>query len=159
MSRRLSLSSQVLIGSIDPIGARRIENVEIHGVFERLGLVRHIRGNAENFSGVDHNLLAVNPKLQRPVENVCKLFVVVAVLGNNAPFLKKHSREHNFLTDYKLPLQQRVQIFERNRVPGNELQLRLSGSMLGNGAMSPGMGFHVLGFSTGRNFGLHFSCH
>src|ERR1019366_4382058 len=79
-NRRLFLASQVLVGFVDPIGAGRIENVEVHRVFERLGLVRHVGGDAEHFAGVDDNFLAVDPELQRSVEDVSELFVVVAVL-------------------------------------------------------------------------------
>src|SRR5215813_10623177 len=41
----LALSPQILIGLINPVLARRSEYVEIDGVFQCLGLVRHVRRN------------------------------------------------------------------------------------------------------------------
>ncbi len=63
MSSRLFLAAQILVGFVDPVGARRIENVEVHRIFERFGLVRHVRRDAENFSGMHDNLLAIDPEL------------------------------------------------------------------------------------------------
>jgi len=48
---------------------------------------------------------------------------VVAVLGDDTALFQEHARQHNFLADDELALQQRVQIFQRNGVPGNILQL------------------------------------
>ena len=56
---------------------------------------------------------AVDPEFQRPVQDVSELFVVVAVLGDDAAFFQQHSRHHNLLTNDELPLQERIQFFER----------------------------------------------
>jgi len=78
-NERLFLASQILVGLVDPISAGRIENIKVHRVFERLGFVRHVRWDAEHFTGMDDDFPAVDPELQRPVQNVSELFVVVAV--------------------------------------------------------------------------------
>ncbi len=56
---------------------------------------------------------------------------MVAVLGDDAAFLQQHARQHNFLADDELALQQRIEIFERDRVPGDVLQLVLAGRVFG----------------------------
>jgi hypothetical protein len=105
---RLFVAAQVLVGLIDPVGAWRIENIQVNRILKRFSLVRHVGRDAKNFSRVDNNFLAVDPELQGAVEDVSQLLVVVAMLGNNAPFLEQHSSHHYFLADYELPLQQRV---------------------------------------------------
>jgi hypothetical protein len=104
MGEKLFLASQVLISFVDPIGARGIEDIKIDRVFESFSLVRHVRRNAEHLTRVDNDLLAVNPELQRSIQNVGELFVMVAVLGNNAALFQQHTREHNFLANHELPL-------------------------------------------------------
>jgi hypothetical protein len=153
MDERLFLATQVLVSLVDPIGARRIENIQVYRVFERLSFVRHVSGDAENFAGVNHNLSPVDPELQRTVQDVRELLVVVAVLGDHAAFFQQHPRHHNLLTDDELPLQERVQIFERNRVPGNVLKLGLAGRMFRNGALSASV-ICVLCLSAGGSFGF-----
>ncbi len=132
---KLFLASQILVGLVDPIGAGRIEDVEVDGIFERLGFVRHVRGDAQNLAGVDHDFVAVDRKLQGALKDISKLFVVVAVLGDDAAFFQQHTRQHNFLTNDELSLQKRVQIFERDRVPGDVLEFDLAGRMFGDGTL------------------------
>ncbi len=86
------------------------------------GLVRHVRRDAEHFARVNDDFFTVDPELQRAVENVRELLVVVAVLGDNASLLQQHAGRHDFLPDHELPLQQRVEVFERDSVPGDVLQ-------------------------------------
>src|SRR5260370_21743231 len=97
-------SPQVLVRLVDPVGARGIEDVEIASVFQRLSFVRHVRRDAENFAGIDNDLPAVNPELQRTFEDVSQLLVVMTVLGNDAAFLQQHARQHDLLANYKLTL-------------------------------------------------------
>jgi hypothetical protein len=148
-----------LVSLIDPIGARRIENVEIDRVFERLSFVRHVGGDAENFAGVDNDFLTVDPELQRSVENVSELFVMVAVLGNDATFFKEHARQHNFLADDELPSQQWIQIFERNGVPGNVLVLGFAGRVFGDGALRARVGLGLCCLSASNRLGFQFFRH
>jgi len=143
MNGRLFLASKVLVGLIDPISAGRVEDVEIHRVFESLGHVRHVGRDAEHFARVDDNFAAIDAELQCPVKDVSKLLVVMAVLGYDAAFFQQHPRQHNFLTYDELPLQERVQLFERDRVPGDVLELGRARRVLGNGTLSAGVGFRV----------------
>jgi hypothetical protein len=100
-----------------------------------------VRWNAQDLAGVDYDFLPVNPELESAIEDVCQLLVVVAVLGNDAAFFQQHPRHHDFLSDYELTLQERVEFFERNGVPGDVLQGRRAGRMLGNGPLGAGMRF------------------
>lgn len=134
---------QVFVGLPDPVGARGRENVEIHGVLHRLGLVRHIGRDAENLARMDYDFLAIDPELERTLNDVRELFVVMRMLGDDASLFQKHARQHNLLPDNELSLQQRVQIFERDGVPGNILQLRRRGGVLSERAFATRVGLTV----------------
>jgi len=82
----LFLSPEILVGLINPVGAGWTEYVEVDGVDDGLGFVRHVGRDAEYFAGVDHDLFAVDPELERAVEDVGELLVVVAVFGDDAAF-------------------------------------------------------------------------
>ena len=84
----------------------------------------------KHFAGVHHDLLAVDPELQRAIEDVGELLVVMAVHRDDAAFLQQHPRHHDLLADHKLALQQRVQFFERDRMPRNVLQCGRSAACL-----------------------------
>ena len=60
--------------------------------------------------------------LSAPSTNVGQLLVVMAVLRDDASLLQQHARQHDFLSDHELPLQKRIQVFQRNRMPRNVLQ-------------------------------------
>ena len=100
----LFLSSQILVGSVDPVGARWRKDVEVDSVFEGFGFVRHVGGNAESFAGVYDDLFAVDPELESAFEDVGELLVVMAVLGDDASFFQKDAGEHDFLADDELAL-------------------------------------------------------
>ena len=70
--------SRVGIVAVDPILARRIEDVEVHGVFESEGFVRNVGRDAEDLAGVDGDFVAFESKLQCAFEDVGDLFVVRA---------------------------------------------------------------------------------
>src|SRR5271165_5729846 len=72
----------------------------------------------------------------------------MTVHGNNAALAQEDTRHHNAVTHHKLALQQRIQILQLDRAPGNVLQLDLAGSALrhstttrptGFGALTPGL--------------------
>ena len=54
------------------------------------------------------DLFAIDPELQRPIEDVSQLLVVMAVFGNDASLFQEHAGQHDFLADNELTLQQRV---------------------------------------------------
>ena len=59
----LTAVAQIGVGLVEPVFPRRIENIEVDGIFEGPGFVRNVRGNAEDLTGVHHDLLAVDRKL------------------------------------------------------------------------------------------------
>src|SRR5215469_13516410 len=92
--------------------------------------MRHVGRDRQDLSGVHHDLAAVDPELQRTLQNIGHLLVDVPVLGNDAAFFHKHSRYHDVAADHELALQQRIQLLEFHSIPGNMPQLSL-GPVLG----------------------------
>src|SRR5580765_3115637 len=120
--RDLLLSPQVLIGLINPVGARRSKDVEIDSVFQGQRLMRHVRRNTEHFSRVNDNFFAVDIELERALDDVGQLLVVMAVKRDNTSLLEQHAGQHDLLSNHKLALQERIEILQRNHVPGDVLQ-------------------------------------
>src|SRR6185312_8586777 len=83
-----ALFTQVTISFVDPVGPRRIEDVEVNRVFHGLSFVRHIWRDGEHFSGGHHNFFSIDIKLQCAFENIAELFVNMAVQRNYAALLK-----------------------------------------------------------------------
>src|SRR2546428_9461132 len=102
-------ATQIFVVLINPVSAWRIENVQIHGVHERFCLVRHVRRNSQHFPGMDRDLAAVDPELQRTFQNVGDLLIDVAMVGHDAALLQQDARQHNVMADHELTLEQRVQ--------------------------------------------------
>src|SRR6202021_3721303 len=76
---RTSLGApQIPIGAIEPVGPRRSKDVEIDRLHKGFRLVRHVRRYGEHLASIDHDFFTINPKLQRALENVCALLVMVA---------------------------------------------------------------------------------
>ena len=135
----LFFSSQILVGLVDPIGSRRIEDIEVDCVFHGFGLMRHVGRNAEHLAGVNHDFFAVNPELKSTIKDIGQLLVVVAVLGHDASLLQQHARHHDLLSDDKLPLQEWIEFFEGNCVPGNVLQDSAAACVFDDGALGAGV--------------------
>src|SRR6267143_2696311 len=93
---------QISVGPIDPVGARRVEDVEIDGICERLGPVWHVGRNGQDLARIHHNLFAVDPEFQRPLQDVGDLLVVVAVFGHNASLLEQHAGKHDILPNHEV---------------------------------------------------------
>src|SRR5262245_34127594 len=70
---------QVGVGAVEPVLARRAEDVHVERVLERLGLVRKPRGEVEDAPCVDvdglRRILA-EPEAQRALEDVRELLVL-----------------------------------------------------------------------------------
>lgn len=90
---RASLA-QVRVGARHPVGAGRIEDIEVYRVFHRFGFVRHVGGDGQNFAGLDYDFFVVDPESERAFQNVSELLVGVAVLGDNTTLLQKNAGEH-----------------------------------------------------------------
>ncbi len=115
-------AAQVFVGLLDPVFARRIEDIEIDGVFQGLGLVRHVARDEQDLAGFDNDDLAVDPEFQSAFEDVGDLLVLMAVLGNDAAFFEQDAGEHHIFADHEVTLEERVQILERDGLPGDVLE-------------------------------------
>jgi len=102
------LPTEVIIGFVDPVGPWRIEHIKIDCIHDGLCLVRHVGRDGQHFAGVDHDLLAIDPELERSFQNVSNLLVVMAVQGHDAALLQKYSRQHDALSYDEMALQQGV---------------------------------------------------
>src|SRR5690348_12094954 len=78
-SRRFA---KIAVRLVQPVLARRIKDVEIHGVLYGFGLVWNIGWDAQDFAGTNNDLLAFNPEFQSSFENVRDLFVIVSFFGD-----------------------------------------------------------------------------
>jgi len=84
--------AQVNISLVEPVLARRIEDIKVHGILHRLSLMWHVGRNTQDLTGAHKDLFAVDPELQRAFQNVSELFVDVAMFGNNTSlFSKEHA--------------------------------------------------------------------
>src|SRR5271155_4953282 len=103
-SANLLSTTQILIGLVDPVGARGIEYVEVYRILDGFGFVRHMWRNRQHLAGIDYDFFAIDPKLQRPFQNIGNLLVVVAVFGHDASFFQQDARHHDILTHDELTL-------------------------------------------------------
>ncbi len=97
--------AQILVGFVDPVLARWIEDIQIDGVHKCFRFVRHMRRNRQYLARVDHDLLAVDPELQGTFQDVSELLVVMAVLRNNASSFKQDPGQHDVPAYDELALQ------------------------------------------------------
>src|SRR5882762_2504479 len=59
----LTAVAEVVVGFVEPVFARRVEDVEVDGVFDCPGFVGHVRGDAQDFSGAHDDFFAIDGKL------------------------------------------------------------------------------------------------
>ena len=60
----LAAVAQIVVSLVEPVRAGRSENVEIEGILERPGFMRHVGGDTENFAGAHDDLFAIDGELQ-----------------------------------------------------------------------------------------------
>lgn len=111
--------AEVVVGFVQPIFAGRIEDIEIHGVFESPGFVRHVRGDAQDFAGVYDDFFSVDGEFQRAFQDVGDLFIVVMMQGHVPAFFYEHTGEHNLVADDHFAIDQRVKFLALDLVPRN----------------------------------------
>jgi hypothetical protein len=114
---------EIAIGFCEPIGPRRVKDVEVNGIFKGLGLVRHIGRNGEHLTATNDDLSAVDQKLERPLENIAELFIDVTMQGDDTALLEQNPGEHYFFAHNQLPLQERIERLEFHLFPSQMLQL------------------------------------
>ena len=81
--------------------------------------MRHVRGNAESLTGVDHDFPAIDVKLQRTFEKITQLLICVAVQRDHTALFHLKPRQHHIVTGDELPVQQRIQFFGLDFVPAD----------------------------------------
>src|SRR5258708_33791659 len=64
--RSLAPLTQIIVGLVQPVFARGIEDIKIDGIFERPGLVRQVRREAQPPSAAKHQLPPLKRQLSRP---------------------------------------------------------------------------------------------
>jgi hypothetical protein len=98
--------AEIGVVSLDPILARRVENVEIDGVFEGVGLVGDVGRDAEDLAGADDEVFAplvgFEEELERTLEDVADLLVMVMVHGDDGPLLEEDTGKHGSGSDHEL---------------------------------------------------------
>src|SRR4051794_23167668 len=73
-------AAEVDVRPVEPVGARRAEDVEVERGFEGFGSVREVRRDVEDFAGVhvdDLRLVVAEPEPQNALEDVGQLLVVM----------------------------------------------------------------------------------
>ena len=113
-------------------------------------------GNAQDLSRVHHDFLIIDPELECALDDVRQLLVVMRVLRDDTSFLEQHACQHDFLADHKLALQQRVQVFQRNRVPWNVLQTGRGRRVFADRALGASMRLSARACSRLRCGGFNF---
>src|SRR5712692_6187010 len=118
----LAAVAQVVVGFVEPVFARRIENVEVHSVFEGPGFVGHVRGDTQDFAGANDDFFAVNGEFQRAFEDVGNLLIVMRMHGHVRTLLEQHARQHDFVADHHFTVDQRIELLAFHVFPGDVLR-------------------------------------
>src|SRR5438876_3111189 len=119
----LAAVPQVVVCFVQPVFARRVEDVEVHGIFERPGFVGHHRRDAQHLAGAHHDFLAVDREFQRALQDVRHLFVVVVMQRHVRTLLHQHARQHDFAADHHLAVNERIQFLALHVFPGDVFRL------------------------------------
>jgi hypothetical protein len=85
---RIVSLSQIRIIFVDPILARRIENVYVYRVFKRECLMRKIRRDAQDFTSAYDYFSAPNEKSQSAFEYVTDLLIRVMMKRDMRSFFE-----------------------------------------------------------------------
>ena len=94
------LLPQVGVGLVEPVRARRVEDVHIEGVLQRMGLVRHVARQVQHLARAHDDLLgAVVPdqEPQRAFQDVGELLILMGMLGDDAALLEIDMRQHHLV--------------------------------------------------------------
>src|SRR5262245_46378548 len=62
------LAPQIAVVLVDPVGTRRIEDVQINGVGERFDRVRHVGRNGQQLTGRHDDLSSIDAEFQCTLE-------------------------------------------------------------------------------------------
>ncbi len=78
--------------------------------------------DAEDFVGADDDFAAIDGKFQGAFENVGNLLVVMVVQRDVRAFLQQHARQHDFVADHHLAVDERIQLLAFDIFPCNMLR-------------------------------------
>ena len=122
MNADSALLAQVGVGAIDPIGARRAEDIQVESIFQSLRAVRNVRRNDQHFSGADQNFFSFNDEFQYAFQDVRDLLIFMAMHGHNAALPQNQSCEHAFFAGDELPIDQWIQMFHGHVLQSDVLE-------------------------------------
>src|SRR5713101_1998984 len=95
----LAAAPKVIVGLVQPVFAGWIENIKIDGVLKGPGFMGHVRWDAQHLTRAHYDLLAVDGKLQRALEDVGDLLIVMMMQRHVRALLQKYPRKHDFVAD------------------------------------------------------------
>src|SRR5882724_1166386 len=111
--------AQIVVGFVQPIFPRWIEDVEVDGVFEGPGFVGHVRRDAQDFACAYDDFFSVDGEFQRAFKDVGDLFVVVMMQRDVGAFFHDHAGQHDLVTNDHFAIDQRIQFFAFDFIPRN----------------------------------------
>ena len=116
--------SEVGVGARYPVGARWREDIEVDGVFQRLGFVRQIGRDYQHFTGThgDHSAITER-EAQGAFQDVSDLLILMAVLRHQCAAPKRQARQHGAFSVHKLAIDRWIQVIDRNGVETRVLQV------------------------------------
>src|ERR1700675_463904 len=83
--------AKIIVRLVEPVFARRIEDIKVERVFQRPGFVRHVGGYTKHFPGSHDNLFSIDRKFQRAFHDVRHFFMVGLVLRGWRAFFHNHA--------------------------------------------------------------------
>src|SRR5271156_357609 len=104
--------AQIGVGLVDPVFAARGEEIDVHGIFQGFGLVRDVRGDDEDFAGVDGcGFAIVEEKFERAGKDERKLLAAVRMARDDAAFSDENAGERGVFAAHHLARNVRVELF------------------------------------------------
>ncbi len=79
--------------------------------------MRHVGRNAEHFPGTHDDLFSIDRKLQRAIQDVRHLLIVMLMHGDVGSLFQEHARKHQFVAHDHFAVDQVVQFFAFHFVP------------------------------------------
>src|ERR1035437_843313 len=113
-------ATQVRVAAVEPVLARRREDVDVERVLERHRGVRQIRGYVQHLAGGDVDLLRLvvaEAEAQHAFEDVGDLLVVVRVLRDDRALCEIHVRDHHRVAGDEPAPDFRAQLLARHVFP------------------------------------------
>src|SRR6185437_11839931 len=110
MPRFMTLFPQVRVRFVQPVLARRVEDIDVERILERLRLVRYVGRDVQHLAGADEHFLRfvlADPELEHSFEDIRELLVLVRMLWHDAAFLQVDVRQHHPVAGDQTPIELR----------------------------------------------------